>query len=62
MGSLAGVRARKDELGRLAAVFEDLVGKLATRYDSLVNTMRAVVIKINEGRVRAKPASYRLWL
>jgi PAS domain S-box-containing protein len=51
MGSLATVRARNDELGRLAAVFEDMVGKLATRYESLVNTMRAVVIKVNGDRV-----------
>jgi hypothetical protein len=27
------------------------VGKLATRYESLVNTMRAVVIKVNGDRV-----------
>jgi hypothetical protein len=34
-GALAAVRARKDELGRLAAVFEDMVGKLATQYDEV---------------------------
>ena len=33
MGTLKEVRARGDELGRLASVFEDMVGKLATRYD-----------------------------
>jgi PAS domain-containing protein len=31
MGALNRVRARGDELGRLASVFEDMVGKLATR-------------------------------
>src|SRR5262249_26060595 len=41
-GTLSSVRARGDELGRLASVFEDMVGKLATRYESLVNFMRAV--------------------
>jgi PAS domain S-box-containing protein len=58
MGSLAAVRARKDELGSLAAVFEDMVGKLATRYESLVNTMRAVVIKVNGNRVITFANSY----
>ena len=33
MGTLKEVRARGDELGRLASVFEDMVGKLATRYE-----------------------------
>jgi PAS domain S-box-containing protein len=51
IGSLAQVRARKDELGHLASVFEEMVGKLATRYESLVNTMRAAVIKVNGDRV-----------
>jgi PAS domain S-box-containing protein len=46
IGSLKSVRARGDELGRLASVFEDMVAKLATRYESLVNSMRAVVIKM----------------
>src|SRR5262249_2826156 len=51
MGTLSSVRARGDELGRLASVFEDMVGKLATRYESLVNFMRAVVIKLNGDRI-----------
>jgi nitrogen fixation/metabolism regulation signal transduction histidine kinase len=51
MGALASVRARGDELGRLASVFEDMVGKLATRYESLINFMRAVVIKLNGNRI-----------
>jgi two-component system sensor histidine kinase/response regulator len=51
MGALNSVRARGDELGRLASVFEDMVGKLATRYESLVNSMRAMVIKVNGDRV-----------
>ncbi|MHB8956727.1 MAG: response regulator [Pirellulaceae bacterium] len=46
VGALKEVRARGDELGRLASVFEDMVVKLATRYESLVNFMRSVVIKI----------------
>ena len=45
-GSLAEVCARRDELGHLARVFEDMVGKLAERYESLVNFMRSVVIKV----------------
>ena len=45
-GTLAEVCARRDELGRLARVFEDMVGKLAERYESLVNFMRSVVIKV----------------
>jgi PAS domain S-box-containing protein len=44
-GALKVVRARGDELGRLAAVFEDMVARLATRYESLVNFMRSAVIK-----------------
>jgi two-component system sensor histidine kinase/response regulator len=51
MGTLKGVRSRGDELGRLASVFEDMVGKLATRYESLVNSMRSVVVKVNGDRV-----------
>src|SRR6516164_1976690 len=51
MGALSSVRARGDELGRLASVFEDMVGKLATRYESLVNSMRAVIIKVNGDRI-----------
>jgi two-component system sensor histidine kinase/response regulator len=51
MGTLNRVRARGDELGRLASVFEDMVGKLATRYEFLVNFMRSVVIKVNGDRV-----------
>jgi two-component system sensor histidine kinase/response regulator len=51
MGALSSIRARGDELGRLASVFEDMVGKLATRYESLVNFMRAVVIKVNGERI-----------
>jgi len=46
VGALEGVRARGGELGRLASVFEDMVVKLATRYESLVNFMRSVVVKI----------------
>ncbi len=46
MGALKEVRARGDELGRLASVFEDMVGQLATRYESLVNFMRSIVIKL----------------
>ena len=51
LGTLAEVCARGDELGRLARVFEDMVGKLATRYESLVNFMRSVVIKVRGDRV-----------
>jgi two-component system, sensor histidine kinase and response regulator len=50
-GSLAEVCARGDELGRLARVFEDMVRKLAGRYESLVNLMRSVVLKIRGDRV-----------
>jgi two-component system sensor histidine kinase/response regulator len=46
MGALDGVRARGDELGQLAAVFEDMVQKLATRYEELVNFMRSAVLKV----------------
>jgi two-component system sensor histidine kinase/response regulator len=45
-GTLAEVAERGDELGRLARVFEDMVSKLAGRYESLVNLMRSVVIKL----------------
>jgi PAS domain S-box-containing protein len=51
VGTLDKVRRRGDELGRLASVFEDMVVKLATRYDSLVNFMRSVVIKLRGDRV-----------
>jgi two-component system sensor histidine kinase/response regulator len=46
VGTLATVRARGDELGRLASVFEDMVVRLASRYESLVNFMRSVVLKV----------------
>jgi PAS domain S-box-containing protein len=46
VGTLEQVRARRDELGRLASVFEDMVVKLATRYEELVNFMRSAVIKV----------------
>jgi two-component system sensor histidine kinase/response regulator len=46
VGSLDPVRARGDELGRLATVFEDMVQKLATRYEELVNFMRSAVLKV----------------
>jgi two-component system sensor histidine kinase/response regulator len=46
MGALDGVRARGDELGQLAAVFEDMVQKLATRHEELVNFMRSAVLKV----------------
>jgi two-component system sensor histidine kinase/response regulator len=46
LGALDGVRARGDELGRLATVFEDMVQKLATRYEELVNFMRSAVFKV----------------
>jgi nitrogen fixation/metabolism regulation signal transduction histidine kinase len=46
VGALEKVRARGDELGRLASVFEDMVVRLATRYESLVNFMRSAVIKV----------------
>jgi PAS domain S-box-containing protein len=45
-GSLKEVSERRDELGRLAHVFEGMVNKLAERYESLVNFMRAIVIKV----------------
>ena len=46
VGTLETVRGRGDELGRLASVFEDMVVKLATRYEELVNFMRSAVIKV----------------
>jgi len=49
-GALAEVAERGDELGRLARVFEDMVSKLAGRYESLVNLMRSVVIKLRGDR------------
>jgi two-component system sensor histidine kinase/response regulator len=50
MGSLAEVCVRRDELGRLARVFEGMVDKLAARYESLVNLMRSVVLKVRGDR------------
>ena len=50
VGTLKEVRARGDELGRLASVFEDMVGRLATRYEALINSMRSVVIKVRGDR------------
>jgi PAS domain S-box-containing protein len=58
MGSLEEVRARGDELGRLASVFEDMVGRLATRYDELVNFMRSAVVKVNGDRIITFANSY----
>ena len=46
VGTLERVRARGDELGRLASVFEDMVVKLASRHEELVNFMRSAVIKV----------------
>jgi two-component system sensor histidine kinase/response regulator len=50
VGSLAELSARGDELGSLARVFDDMVRKLAARYESLVNLMRSVVIKLRSDR------------
>jgi PAS domain S-box-containing protein len=50
-GSLAEVCARGDELGRLARVFEGMVSQLAARYESLVNLMRSVVLKVRGDHV-----------
>jgi len=58
IGSLANIGARGDELGHLARVFEDMVGKLAERYESLVNCMRAVVIKLRGDRTIAFANEY----
>jgi PAS domain S-box-containing protein len=58
LGTLKEVRARGDELGRLASVFEDMVERLATRYESLVNFMRSVVIKVRGDRVITFANSY----
>ena len=46
VGTLDGVRLRRDELGRLASVFEGMVAKLASRYEELVNFMRSTVLKV----------------
>ncbi len=46
VGTLEKIRARGDELGRLALVFEEMVVRLATRYEELVNFMRSAVIKV----------------
>lgn len=46
LGALDKVRVRGDELGRLASVFEEMVVKLATRYEELVNFMRSAVLKV----------------
>ena len=46
MGALDRVRARGDELGQLAAMFEDMVQKLETRHEELVNFMRSAVLKV----------------
>jgi two-component system sensor histidine kinase/response regulator len=51
VGSLAEVCARRDELGQLARVFEGMVRKLGARYESLVNLMRSVVIKLRGDHV-----------
>ena len=45
-GTLGEVGARGDELGHLARVFEGMVGKLAERYESLVNFMQSAVVKV----------------
>jgi PAS domain S-box-containing protein len=57
-GCLADVSARGDELGRLARVFDDTVGKLAARYESLVNLMRSVVLKVRGDGVIAFANAY----
>jgi two-component system sensor histidine kinase/response regulator len=58
IGSLAEVCARRDELGQLARVFEDMVRKLGARYESLVNLMRSVVIKLRGDRVMTFANAY----
>ncbi|HET6326501.1 MAG TPA: response regulator [Planctomycetaceae bacterium] len=58
VGSLAEVCARRDELGQLARVFEDMVRKLGMRYDSLVNLMRSVVIKLRGDHVMTFANAY----
>ncbi|HEV8002508.1 MAG TPA: response regulator, partial [Planctomycetaceae bacterium] len=58
VGSLAEVCARRDELGQLARVFEDMVRKLGMRYESLVNLMRSVVIKLRSDRVMTFANAY----
>jgi two-component system sensor histidine kinase/response regulator len=57
-GSLDEVRSRGDELGRLARVFDDMVRKLAERYESLVNLMRSVVLKVRGDRTVAFANAY----
>jgi two-component system, sensor histidine kinase and response regulator len=57
-GALAEVAARGDELGRLARVFDDMVAQLAARYESLVNLMRSVVIKLRGDGVVTFANSY----
>jgi len=57
-GSLDEVRSRGDELGRLARVFDDMVRKLAERYESLVNLMRSVVLKVHRDRTVAFANAY----
>ncbi len=58
IGSLAEVCARRDELGQLARVFEDMVRKLGARYESLVNLMRSVVIKLRGDQVMTFANAY----
>jgi PAS domain S-box-containing protein len=57
-GDLAEVSARQDELGRLARVFDDTVRRLAEKYDSLVNLMRSVVLKVKGDGVIAFANAY----
>jgi PAS domain S-box-containing protein len=57
-GSLDEVRSRGDELGTLARVFDDMVRKLAERYESLVNLMRSVVLKVKRDRTVAFANAY----
>jgi two-component system, sensor histidine kinase and response regulator len=58
VGSLAELCQRRDELGQLARVFEDMVRKLGMRYESLVNLMRSVVIKLRSDRVMTFANAY----
>jgi two-component system sensor histidine kinase/response regulator len=58
VGSLDEVCARRDELGQLARVFEDMVKKLGARYESLVNLMRSVVIKLRGDHVMTFANAY----
>jgi PAS domain S-box-containing protein len=57
-GTLDEMRSRGDELGRLARVFDDMVHKLAERYESLVNLMRSVVLKVRRDRTVAFANAY----